>query len=113
MTKVPRAMGEIVPRWEWRTFAGAVPTADAVFADLEPAVEESEELYLLSSGGDNVKIRAGLMDECHLFIVPILVGGGKSALPVNVRLELELLEERRFRNGTVFLRYRTSQGRAT
>ena len=57
--------------------------------------------------------RAGLIDECHLFIVPILVGGGKSALPDNVRLELELLAERRFRNGTVYLRYRTRQGRAT
>ena len=57
--------------------------------------------------------RAGLIDECHLFLVPILVGGGKSALPDNVRLELELLAERRFRNGTVFLRYRTRQGSAT
>jgi dihydrofolate reductase len=57
--------------------------------------------------------RAGLIDECHLFVIPILVGGGKSALPDNVRLELELLEERRFGNGTVFLRYRTRQGRAT
>ena len=56
--------------------------------------------------------RAGLIDECHLFLIPILVGGGKSALPDNVRLELELLEERRFRNGTVFLRYRTIPGRA-
>jgi dihydrofolate reductase len=53
--------------------------------------------------------RAGLIDECHLFLIPILVGGGKSALPDNVRLELELLAERRFRNGTVFLRYRTRQ----
>jgi dihydrofolate reductase len=57
--------------------------------------------------------RAGLIDECHLFLIPILVGGGKSALPDKVRLELELLEERRFRNGTVYLRYRTRQGRAT
>jgi len=57
--------------------------------------------------------RAGLIDECHLFVIPILVGGGKSALPANVRLELELLAERRFRNGTVFLRYRTRPGRAT
>ena len=57
--------------------------------------------------------RAGLIDECHLFLIPILVGGGKSALPDNVRLELELLEERRFSNGTVYLRYRTRQGRAT
>jgi dihydrofolate reductase len=53
--------------------------------------------------------RAGLIDECHLFIIPILVGGGKSALPDNVQLELELLAERRFGNGTVYLRYRTRQ----
>jgi dihydrofolate reductase len=57
--------------------------------------------------------RAGLIDECHLFIIPILVGGGKSALPDNVRMELELLAERRFRDGTVYLRYRTRQGKAT
>jgi dihydrofolate reductase len=57
--------------------------------------------------------RAGLIDECHLFVIPILIGGGKSALPDNVRLELELLEERRFGNGTVFLRYRTKPGSAT
>jgi dihydrofolate reductase len=57
--------------------------------------------------------RAGLIDECHLFLVPIIVGGGKPALPDNVRLELELLEERRFGNGAVFLRYRTKQGKAT
>ena len=56
--------------------------------------------------------RAGLIDECHLFLLPILVGGGKSALPDNVRLELELLAERRFRNGAVYLRYRTRQGSA-
>jgi dihydrofolate reductase len=57
--------------------------------------------------------RAGLIDECHLFLIPILVGGGKSALPDNLRLELELLAERRFHNGTVYLRYRTRQGRAS
>jgi dihydrofolate reductase len=57
--------------------------------------------------------RAGLIDECHLFLTPIIVGGGKQSLPDNIRLELELLEERRFSNGTVFLRYRTRQGRAT
>ena len=51
--------------------------------------------------------RAGLIDECHLFITPIIVGGGKPALPDNVRLELELLDERRFGNGEVYLRYRT------
>ena len=50
--------------------------------------------------------RSGLIDECQLFLAPIILGGGKPALPDNVRLELELLEERRFGNGTVFLRYR-------
>ena len=57
--------------------------------------------------------RAGLIDECQLFITPIIVGGGKPALPDNVWLELELLEERRFGNGVVFLRYRARQGRTT
>ncbi len=50
--------------------------------------------------------RSGLIDECHLFLTPIMVGGGKQSLPDRVRLELELLEERRFSNGMVFLRYR-------
>jgi dihydrofolate reductase len=53
--------------------------------------------------------RAGLVDELQLFLTPVLVGGGKHALPQGVSLELELLEERRFRGGTVFLRYRTPE----
>jgi dihydrofolate reductase len=56
--------------------------------------------------------RSGLVDEVHLFLVPVLVGGGKPSLPTNVRLDLELLEERRFHNGTVFLRYRTKREEA-
>jgi len=52
-------------------------------------------------------IAAGLVDECHLFVSPIMVGGGKQVLPNNVRWELELLDERRFGNGVVHLRYRT------
>ncbi len=52
-------------------------------------------------------IRAGLVDELHLFANPIVVGGGKPALPSDVRVKLELLDEHRFGNGVVFLRYRT------
>jgi len=52
-------------------------------------------------------IQAGLVDEYHLIISPIVVGGGKLALPTNVRLKLELLDERRFGNGVVHLHYRT------
>ena len=56
-------MAEIVPRWEWRTFARDVPRADAAFDAMTPdSVEESDELYLLAPGGDNVKVRDGLMD---------------------------------------------------
>jgi dihydrofolate reductase len=52
-------------------------------------------------------IAAGLVDELQLLLVPVLIGGGKRALPNEVRARLELLDERRFRSGTVFLRYRT------
>ena len=55
-------MVEIVPRWEWRTFARDIPAADAVFETRVPTIEESEELYLLAPVGDNVKVRDGLMD---------------------------------------------------
>jgi dihydrofolate reductase len=51
-------------------------------------------------------IEAGLVDEFHLFLTPIVVGGGTRALPDNVRVELELLEERRFGNGVVHVHYR-------
>ena len=52
-------------------------------------------------------IKAGLVDEWHLFLAPSVVGGGKPSLPNDVRLTLELLDERRFEGGMVHLRYRT------
>ncbi|HMG26410.1 MAG TPA: dihydrofolate reductase family protein [Acidimicrobiia bacterium] len=64
----------------------------------------------LTVGGANVAahaFKAGLVDECQLFIWPVLVGGGKPALPSDTRAELELLDERRFSNGVMYLRYRT------
>jgi dihydrofolate reductase len=56
--------------------------------------------------------RSGLIDECLLFLAPVIVGGGKRFLPDNVRLDLELMEERRFGSGMVYLRYRARQERA-
>lgn len=50
--------------------------------------------------------RAGLVDECHLYLAPIAIGGGKQSLPDGVHMRLELLDERRFDSGMVFLRYR-------
>jgi dihydrofolate reductase len=55
--------------------------------------------------------KAGLVDECHLFVAPMVVGGGKRSLPDNVRLRLELLDERRFESGMVYLYYRTRRMR--
>jgi dihydrofolate reductase len=52
-------------------------------------------------------IKAGLVDELHLFVTPVVVGGGNQSLPDGVRVELELLDERRFGNGVVHLHYRT------
>jgi dihydrofolate reductase len=63
----------------------------------------------LTVGGPNLAAHAfgaGLVDECHLFFAPIAVGGGKPALPRDIRLELELLDERRFDGGMIYLHYR-------
>lgn len=51
-------------------------------------------------------LAAGLVDECHLLLCPVAVGGGKRALPDNVHVRLELLDEHRFRSGVVHLHYR-------
>ncbi len=51
-------------------------------------------------------IEAGLVDECHLFFWPVVLGGGKHALPLRTRLDLELLSERRSRSGVAHLHYR-------
>jgi dihydrofolate reductase len=63
----------------------------------------------ISVGGPGLAARAfeaGLVDELGLFVVPILVGGGTRSLPDHVRLEVELLDERRFDSGIVYLHYR-------
>ena len=63
----------------------------------------------LTIGGANLAaqaLKAGLVDECQLFVWPLLVGGGKPALPTDTRADLELLDERRFGNGVIHLRYR-------
>ena len=64
----------------------------------------------ITVGGPNLAaqaIKAELVDEVHLLVSPIVVGGGNPALPDDVRVELELLDERRFANGVVHVHYRT------
>ena len=65
----------------------------------------------VSVGGPHLAaeaIRAGLVDEFRVFVTPVVVGGGTPFLPDGVRLKLELLGERRFSGGVVYLYYRTA-----
>ncbi len=65
----------------------------------------------ISVGGPHLAahaLRAGLVDECHLFLCPVVVGGGTASLPDGVRLSLDLVHERRFASGFVHLHYRVN-----
>ena len=69
----------------------------------------------VSVGGPNLAsqaFKAGLIDVCHLFVAPVIVGDGKSAFPSSVRMKLVLQEERRFGNGMVYLHYRSANSQA-
>jgi dihydrofolate reductase len=79
--------------------------------DAVRAMKEAATADLNIGGADLVAqaLQAGLVDEVHLMIVPVVLGGGKPALPDDLRLDLELLEVRRFdRSGAVYLRYRVA-----
>jgi dihydrofolate reductase len=73
-------------------------------------LKQSSTADIAVAGGDlaGQAIGAGLVDECHLFICPVVIGGGKRTLPDNVRAQLELLDQRPFENGVVHLHYRVS-----
>lgn len=71
---------------------------------------KAELTHDVSVGGPTLAahaIRTGLVDEYHLFVVPVMIGGGRRVLPTDVCVKLDLLDERRFANGMVYLRYRT------
>jgi dihydrofolate reductase len=97
-----------------RTLEAVSTARTRIERDFDPeAVRElkAEAGRDLAVGGPELAahaFRAGLVDECQLFVAPIVVGGGTQSLPDNVRLELELLDERRFATGMVHLRYRTT-----
>jgi len=112
-------MGDFADVWQaaekvvYSTTLDAVPTAKTKLErNFDPdSVREMKASAAsdLTVGGANLAAHAftaGLVDECHLFIVPVLLGGGKPSLPSGVRAELELLGERRFSNGVVYVRYR-------
>jgi dihydrofolate reductase len=96
-----------------RTLAAASTTRTRIERDFDP--EAVRQLKAAAErdftvGGPALgahAIRAGLVDEYHLFVWPVVVGGGKHFFPNRARLQLELLDERRFGNGAVYVRYRT------
>ena len=72
---------------------------------------KSEAIGDISVGGPGLAgqaIAAGLVDEYQLFVAPVVVGGGTRSLPDGVRLDLQLMDERRFDNGMVYLNYRSA-----
>jgi len=97
-----------------RTLASVASARTRIEREFDPeAVRrmKAEAERDLSIGGAELAgqaIRAGLVDDCHLLLSPIVVGGGQPALPDGVRWELELVDERRFANGVVHLHYRSA-----
>ena len=75
-------------------------------ADAVRAMKAEGELVIGGPELAGQAMQAGVLDELHLFLSPVVVGGGNPALPAGARLDLELLGERRFGNGVVHLRYR-------
>ena len=96
-----------------KTLETAATARTRIERDFDPEtvrqLKASAERDITVGGPDlaSQAIRAGLVDELQLFVAPAVVGGGKRSLPDHVRLKLELLDERRFGSGVVYLRYRT------
>lgn len=84
---------------------------ERVFDPVSIEAMKEESARDLSIGGPHLAaeaIRAGLVDEYRLFLAPVVIGGGTASLPDDVRLDLELIDERRFGSGVVHLHYRRS-----
>lgn len=95
-----------------RTLQAPSTTQTRIEHDFDPAavkrLKESSDRDLTVGGAElaGQAMAAGLVDECHLFLCPVIVGGGKHALPKDVRVQLELISERRFTGGVVHVHYR-------
>jgi dihydrofolate reductase len=96
-------------------YSTTLETAASARTRVERTFDAGAVRQLKASAGSDITVggaglaaqalRAGLVDDVSLFLVPVVVGGGKRALPDNLRLDLELRDERRFASGVVYLRY--------
>jgi dihydrofolate reductase len=109
-----RRMYETMVYWET---ADTGPDQPAVIRDWTAIWRGAEKIVKRDAGADltiggaelaGQAIAAGLVDECHLILHPVLVGGGKRALPAGVHAQLELLDQRRFASGVAYLGYRVA-----
>jgi dihydrofolate reductase len=117
-SELMREFAEVWQAAEKIVYSRTLETTSTRRTRIERAFDAGAVRRLKASAGKDLAVagpelaaeafRAGLVDECQLFVAPIIVGGGKRSLPDDVRLELELLAERRFDSGMVHLRYRTS-----
>ena len=93
------------------TLADARSTRTRILDTFDPVVIKAlveESPGIVSIGGPTVAahaIRAGLVDEYHQYVSPVIVGGGTRFLPDDVRLDLHLVESRTFDNGVVYSKY--------
>ncbi len=115
----PQAMKDYAEIWksaEKIVYSKSLEEASTAETRIEREFDPDAVRGLKESAGSDLSIggaelaghafRAGLVDECRLFLAPALVGGGTRALPDGVRLDLELVDERRFESGFVHLRHR-------
>lgn len=113
---VARDFAEIWQAADKVVFSRTLETAPSPRTRIERAFDRAAIRELKQSSTRDITIggaelagealSAGLVDECHLILCPVVVGGGKRALPDGVQLNLELVDEHHFRNGVVYLRYR-------
>jgi dihydrofolate reductase len=95
-----------------RTLDKATSARTRIERDFDPEAVRQMKVQAkrdITVGGPHLAaeaIKAGLVDEYHLFVTPVMVGGGNSALPDNVFVNLQLVDERRFKGGVVHLHYR-------
>jgi dihydrofolate reductase len=94
------------------TLTEPVTTRTRIAREFDPgevrALKEASSADLLVGGPGLAAhaLRAGLVDEVSLVLAPVAVGAGKPAFPADLRLDLELVDEIRFGNGTVHVKYR-------
>ena len=114
----PRLFQEFTGIWqaaEKIVFSTTLASVSSARTRIEPAFEPAMVRRLKSAAGHDMRvagadlagqaIKAGLVDEVRLFLVPVVLGGGKRALPGGVRSDLELLDTHRFASGAVYLKY--------